>query len=228
MDSSRPDRLLPGGLWVFRGLLLAACCFLQTAEAAQAPAVAGTQQATSGDPLLTTLSRRLTTTPVLRGEFIQERTLAGFAKPLRSAGRFVAARGRGVLWITREPFPGELAITTEAIRERVDGTEAVMVDASREPALREVNRILLALLQGEFAALAGQFEVSGNATATPWTLQLLPRGPLAQAIAKIELEGGRQVDRVTIHEPGGDVSRIAFSAQTAGARLKPAEAQRFE
>lgn len=178
--------------------------------------------------LLPAIAARVQSAPVLRGDFAQERVLAGFAKPLRSSGSFLAVRGRGVVWTTAEPFPGELVITADAIRERVEGSETVVVDASREPALREVNRILMALLQGDLATLGTQFEIAGENADGGWRLQLTPRGELAQAIARIELEGAAQVRRVAIFEPGGDASVIAFSAHASAEALAPADAARLD
>lgn len=226
-------------------LLVVGCWLLETARALARPALARNQEpgtsnlalllalflaqgSAAASDLLPAIAARVQAAPVLRGEFVQERTLAGFGKPLRSAGSFLAARGRGVLWTTREPFPGELVITADAIRERVEGSEAVVVDASREPALREVNRILMALLQGDLATLGTQFEIAGENVDAGWRLQLTPRGELAQAIARIELEGAAQVQRVAIFEPGGDASVIVFSAHASAEVLAPADAARLD
>ncbi len=178
--------------------------------------------------LLATIGARIQPAAVLRGEFVQERTLAGFARPLRSSGRFVAARGRGVLWVTLAPFPGELVITEDAIRERVDGSESVVVDASREPALQQVNRVLLALLQGDLATLAEQFNVAGEDSPKRWQLLLTPRGQVAELIGRIELSGDTQVESVVIHERNGDASRIAFSGLRTAQALSPEDSARFD
>ena len=152
----------------------------------------------------------------------------GFAKPLRSSGRFVAARGRGVLWITQSPFPGELVITEGAIRERVDGSESVVVDASREPALQQINRVLLALLQGDLATLREQFSVAGQDDPQGWVLSLTPQAPLSEAIGLVELAGNTQVDVVSIQERNGDQSRVEFHALSGGDALTADEAARLD
>lgn len=178
--------------------------------------------------LLENVAARIHRTPLLRGDFTQERTLAGFSKPLRSTGTFIAARGHGVLWTTTAPFPGELVITESAIRERVDGVDTVVVDANREPALRQVNRILLALLQGELATLREQFSVSGSVDPQGWQLKLTPQGQLAELIGSIEVGGGSQVESVAILERNGDLGRIEFTALTTGDSLSTEEAERFD
>lgn len=195
--------------------------------AAHDPLEAAVEPSNTAD-LLASVAARIQPAAVLRGEFVQERTLAGFARPLRSSGRFVAARGRGVLWITLAPFPGELVITEGAIRERVDGSESVVVDASREPALQQVNRVLLALLQGDLAALREQFSVAGQEDSEGWILALTPQPPLSEAIGQIELGGNTQVDVVSIRERNGDLSRVEFHALSAGEALTASEAARLD
>jgi len=185
-------------------------------------------QACSASDLLESVATRIHPTPVLRGEFSQQRTVAGFSKPLRSSGTFVAARGRGVLWTTSAPFPGELVITESAIRERVDGNVNVVVDASHEPALRQVNRILLALLQGELTTLREQFSVAGTIDPQRWQLTLTPQGQLAELIGRIELGGTDQVQSVAIFELNGDVSHIEFTELATGESLSTEESARFD
>ncbi len=63
------------------------------------------------DDLLASVARRLADAPCIRGRFEQTRRLSGFSNPLVSRGDFVLARGRGVVWQTREPFPSSLLVT---------------------------------------------------------------------------------------------------------------------
>jgi outer membrane lipoprotein-sorting protein len=179
--------------------------------------------------LLSEVAARVQPVPVLRGHFTQERELAGFSKALRSSGQFVAARGHGVLWRTEQPFPALLVITADSIRERVDGSDSFALDAEREPALRQINRILLALLQGEVEVLREQFAVDGRADGSGWTLQLTPLAQVTGLIGQISVAGDTQVQRVEIREAGGDVSRVVFSELSGAAGdLSPAELAAFD
>lgn len=189
------------------------------------------QQPTSSNQpadLLDSVAARIMTASVLHGDFAQQRTLAGFAKPLRSSGNFIAARERGVLWTSTAPFPVELVITDEQIRERVDGQDTVVLDAGSEPALRQINRVLLTLLQGDVAALREHFAVAGSIDAAHWRLDLTPLGQLGEAIARIQLTGSTHVESVVIDERNGDASRIDFSALRAADALSAAEISRFD
>lgn len=177
--------------------------------------------------LLDQVAARMQPVPVLRGAFTQERVLAGFSAPLRSGGSFIAARERGVLWSTEQPFPSLLIITADAIRERVDGEQSFEIDASREPALRQINQILLALLQGDLAGLRAQFSVTGEINDS-WQLRLTPLAQVAELIGQIELHGNTQVESVTIHERNGDRSRVEFRDVRGDVSLTAEEAARFD
>ena len=166
----------------------------------------------SAEDLFDQLAAQIQPVPVLRGDFTQERNLAGFSKPLRSSGQFVAARDHGVLWRTLQPFPSLLIITPEAIRERVDGQASFALDATAEPALRQINQILLALLQGELSALREHFVASGRVDAQGFDVRLTPQGKVADMLGSVVVAGHHQIERVQISERSGDSSVIEFSA----------------
>lgn len=175
---------------------------------------------------------RLASPEVLRGEFEQEKQLQGFRNPLRSRGGFVLARGRGVIWQTREPFPSTVVVTRERVVEQApDGATSVLLDGAGSPGAALVNALLLALVAGDLDALARGFEVTaGDAPAGGWALLLVPRDArLRQVFERIELGGDRHVERVELLERGGDRSRIVFSALTdSPAALAPDEAAQLD
>ncbi|MBJ7516579.1 MAG: outer membrane lipoprotein carrier protein LolA, partial [Stenotrophomonas sp.] len=108
----------------------------------------------AADDAMQAIAREVARPAVLRGEFSQEKQVAGFRNPLRSQGRFVVARERGVIWTTLKPFPSEMVITAERILSRQpDGTTRVELDAREQPAMRSVNAILFALMSGDVQAL---------------------------------------------------------------------------
>lgn len=206
-----------------RALALAACLLLPPAwSVAAAPP----------PEALAEVQRRVAQVPVLRGEFRQEKQVAGFAKPLRSQGRFTVARERGVVWTTLSPFPSELVLTRERIVSRQrDGGTRVEVDARQQPGLRSVNAMMFALMSGDVQALTGTFDVQAEAPAgAAWRMSLKPRSrALAQAFASIQLAGDRYVRSVEIREANGDVTRLDFAAlDEAPARLSPEEEAKFD
>ncbi|KIP87396.1 outer membrane lipoprotein carrier protein LolA [Stenotrophomonas sp. CFBP 13724] len=185
----------------------------------------------AADDAVQAIAREVARPAVLRGEFSQEKQVAGFRNPLRSQGRFVVARERGVIWTTLKPFPSEMVITAERILSRQpDGSTRVELDAREQPAMRSVNAILFALMSGDVQALSGQFTVDAQRDAKGWTLSLTPRSPmLAKAFSALQLRGDRYVRQVDIVEASKDRTRLTFSALTeAPATLAADEAARLD
>lgn len=204
---------------VCAGWVLCACLF--------APA------ALADDDDLARVRQQVASVPVLRGEFVQEKRISGFSRPLRSSGTFLVARGKGVAWKTLAPFPSEMVVTGDRILSRQrDGTSRVEVDGREQPALRGINAAMLALVNGDVDRLSSQFDVQASAPAgaVRWTLLLVPKSrALARAFARIELEGGRHVRVARIVEAGGDTTVLSFDAiSEAPPRLSSEEAGRFD
>jgi hypothetical protein len=158
----------------------------------------------------------------LRGEFTQTKKVPGFAKPLVSKGDFVAARGRGVLWRTLKPFASELRLTQNEIRATQGGQTAMRLDAAREPAVRLINTLMFALLNGDVSGLAELFELSGSIKGPAWQLALVPKpGALQQVLKKVELEGDGFVRRIQLFEANGDESLILLANLRPDAAPEP-------
>ncbi len=186
--------------------------------------------AAAADPLAQ-VRAQVAQVPVLRGEFAQEKQVAGFKNPLRSNGRFLLARDKGVLWTTTAPFPSEIVITQDRILSRQrDGSRRVEVDGKQQPGLRSVNAMMFALMSGDMKALTSTFDVKEEPAAGGWKMTLVPRSrQLAQAFSSVRLSGDRYVRDVELREANGDLTRLRFSGMSeAPATLSRDEAARFE
>lgn len=178
------------------------------------------------------VKQRVAKVGVLRGEFIQEKQVAGFNNPLRSQGRFVLAQDHGVIWTTLKPFPSEVVVTRDRILSRQrDGSSRVELDGRQQPAMRSVNAIMFALMSGDAQALSAQFTVKVEAlTDNGWKMQLTPRSAiLGKVFSALTLSGDRYVRQVQIIEANQDVTRIHFAglSQTP-AQLSADEGRKFE
>jgi outer membrane lipoprotein carrier protein LolA len=186
--------------------------------AALLPFAAAAAQA--ADPL-DAVRARLADVALLRGEFTQTKRLAGFRNPLRSSGRFVLVRGRGVLWLTLSPFASTLVVTPDRI-EALDaqGQRLSRLDARAEPALRSINQLLLATLAADLAPLRELFSIDAELVGPAgWRLVLRASDAmLARQLARITLAGERHVHEVQLEERNGDRTEIVFSGwSSAGA-----------
>jgi hypothetical protein len=173
---------------------------------------------------------RLLNAQVLRGQFEQTKHVAGFKKPLISKGDFLVAKERGVLWQTREPFPGVLRLTRNEIRATQNGEVAFRLDASSEPSVSVINGVLFSLLNGDVAALDQHFQIDGELRGTAWHLKLAPKDAnMAKLMQRIELDGDKFVRRIDIVEGNGDDTSIDLSGQSSQpAALSSDESARFE
>jgi outer membrane lipoprotein-sorting protein len=178
--------------------------------------------------LLLEVSKRLDNPAVLRGDFEQTKTLKGFKRPLVSRGTFVMARGRGVQWVTTQPFASTLVVTRERLLTLTDGGVSQQIDTRQEPGLRAVNEMLMALLAGDVKALSARFKAEGALQGEHgWHVVLSPRdAALAGFITRIELDGDRHVKLVVLQEASGDDSRIRFTRHEVST-LTPLEIGRF-
>lgn len=162
---------------------------------------------------------RLVDAPLVRGQFEQKKTVAGFKKPLVSKGDFLLARDQGVLWNTRTPFASTLTVTRKSLSaQQGTGGAAYHLDSAKEPALAAVNELLFALLSGDIAALQKRFTVAGELVGDKgWKLDLTPTDAgLSRVFKHIHLEGDGYVRQVQLDETRGDSSVISFEqlAQT--------------
>jgi outer membrane lipoprotein-sorting protein len=203
----------------YRGILLAF-----------ALAIGAVPSAMAADPLAQVRSQ-VAQVPLLRGEFTQEKQVAGFKNPLRSNGRFLLARDKGVLWTTTAPFPSEIVITQDRILSRQrDGSRRVEVDGKQQPGLRSVNAMMFALMSGDMKALTSTFDVKSEPATAGWKMTLVPSSrQLAQAFTSVRLSGDRYVREVELREANGDLTRLRFSDMIeTPATLSRDEAARFE
>jgi hypothetical protein len=157
---------------------------------------------------------------ILRGRFIQDRQLAGFAKPLRSEGTFVLIPGRGLIWRAQAPFQNTTVITPEGILQLANGQEAMRLSAARLPGLGQLYDVLGGAVSGDIAPLSRIFAVKRGADANGWQLVLTPLHPDNSGMSQIKsltVGGRRFVDAVVVDKDGGDVDRMSFLDQVVTA-----------
>jgi hypothetical protein len=166
----------------------------------------------------------------LRGHFVQDRQLAGFAKPLRSEGSFVLVPGKGLIWRGEKPFANVIVISPEGITQIANGQVAMRLDASRIPGISHLYEVLGAAVSGNIEPLQQTFQVSQAPGTSPWKITLTPLHPDSPAMAQLKsliLSGGHFVENVQVDKGGGDVDRIAFKDTQASAANLSAEEKKL-
>ena len=154
---------------------------------------------------------------VLCGRFDQSKQLVGLKKPVKSNGRFCVVADKGVLWRTLQPFPNTVRLSRDEIVQLQGERVAFRLNATDEPTVRAINRVLFSLLAGNLGELEKLFEIDGAIHQNSWNVTLNAReAAVAKAVGKIALEGGEYVKSVTIDHASGDRTGIVFSALQSG------------
>ncbi len=198
---------------MFAGILLSAGMLLSTF-----PAMAQ-------DVTLTRIAARVEQPTLLRGQFSQSKSVEGFSRPLQSAGRFVLAKEKGVLWLTEKPFPSSLSVTPRGLVAD-NGGSVRRINTTQEPGLAAINTLLLDLLGGDFLRLERDFSLTvTRENIDGWQIHLEPlNDPLTRVFAAIELTGNTRVEAVHLTERNGDRTEITFIEQSTEPALTDAEA----
>jgi len=170
------------------------------------------------------LQRQLSEPAVIKGPFIQEKHLRALPQPLLSKGRFVLARDQGLLWRLQTPLRQDYRISAAGIARRDPGGWQALPGKS---AGAEQNRLFFAVLQGDSSGLQRDFELSLQGDAQHWRLRLTPRSMLLkQVFNRIDIAGGRYVERIELLETQGD-STLLRMPESRSASLTDAERRDF-
>jgi hypothetical protein len=95
--------------------------------------------------------------------------------------------------------------------QRDEGSVAVRVSASEQPALTVVSRVFFALFALDYAALSQDFTMAGepNGAHEPWRLRLQPRSAaLASVFRQATISGDATVKTVVLEDANGDSTDI--------------------
>ncbi|MBF8726198.1 outer membrane lipoprotein carrier protein LolA [Pseudomonas fulva] len=171
------------------------------------------------------LQRQLSAPAVVKGPFIQEKHLRALPQPLLSEGEFVLARDHGLLWILHTPLRQDYRIDAQGIARRDPSGWQVLPSRS---AGAQQNQLFFAVLQGDSTGLQRDFELALSGDATQWQLRLTPRSLLLKQIfSRIDISGGRFVQRIELSETQGDSTVLRLPESTGAAELSDMERSDF-
>lgn len=175
---------------------------------------------------LNALQQQLRATPIVRGQFVQQKFLRSLPQPLTSRGDFTLAAGKGLLWLLRTPIAQDLRINADGIARR-DESGAWQALPQHTGAGRE-NQLFLSVLAGDTRGLEENFDLALTGEATGWKLTLTPRSALLKQIfSTIQIDGGALVDRIVLRETQGDRSVLQMTGAVAADALTPEEQRAF-
>lgn len=164
---------------------------------------------------LTSLQARLQQSPIVRGDFTQSRTLAMFEQPLVSEGSFLLERQHGLLWQQNTPFPVNLVLTQDKLRQTFANQPAQVITAKENPMAFYFSKIFLSVFHGDTEQLQSQFDLQFSPQKEHWQLVLTPKeAPLNAVFKSIVLQGNQDIDSLVLEETRGDKTEITFTNQT--------------
>lgn len=171
------------------------------------------------------LQRQLSAPAVVKGPFIQEKHLRALSQPLLSEGEFVLARDHGLLWMLHTPLRQDYRIDAQGIARRDPSGWQVLPSRS---AGAQQNQLFFAVLQGDSTGLQRDFELALSGDATQWQLRLTPRSLLLKQIfSRIDISGGRFVQRIELSETQGDSTVLRLPGSTGAVELSDMERSDF-
>jgi hypothetical protein len=167
------------------------------------------------DDLADRIVARLASYPVVRADFVQERTVASLTKPVTSTGRMVLSREQGLLWQVEAPVKAVLVFSASG------ATEGGVAQA-------EMGRLIRAIIAADLRELRSTFEIEPRGDLERWTLHLRPKErEVAQYLRGIELAGGKHLESIGIVEASGDRMTMRMKNFVVAAELDAAERRRF-
>jgi len=162
---------------------------------------------------------------IVHVDFTQTRTLAALSRPLKATGSLVLARDQGVIWALKRPAAityvmgpkGLMVVSADGRKDRRTAREAPMV--------AQLGQVFQSLIQGDLKGLETFFTVTGSGTPQRWELVLLPRPQAAAFLKRVQLNGGRVMERIRIEEAAGDRMELSFDHARLEDPLTGAEAR---
>jgi outer membrane lipoprotein-sorting protein len=172
--------------------------------------------------LPTDLARSLQRTVALRARFQQRKHLRALRDTLLSTGTIAYRRGGALVWHTDSPGESDLVLDGTSVTFTVSGMSSPQrIDLSSDPGMAKVFDTLRAVLEGNVDRLTPVFDIRVSSK-QPLRVALTPRSDaLTRSVEEIDLEFDAEfrLRRVSLREPDGDRTEIAFSdhvIETAG------------
>lgn len=184
------------------------------------------QDSTDG---VSAINQRMQVTPVLRGEFAQEKHFSILSRPLKSTGHFTLDSKQGIWWHNTTPVPGDLVLGDKGIVQRDTQGRTEKLDGSRQPALKLMTGIIRQLVSGDWLQLQQHFDIDARLVGNHWEATLMPKtGSMFSAhAARIDISGNAHVEHIELLEKNTDRTRIVFSNLNGDTQLQPGEVDAF-
>jgi hypothetical protein len=181
------------------------------------------------DELLASILKRLAEPPVIRAQFVQERSIADMTRPTVSRGRIAVSRQDGVLWQIESPVKLALAFTQNGVIETgADGVRRSR--GQRRGAVdTEIGRLMQDIISANEESLKTAFDAVAQGSLERWTIRLTPRArEMARFLREVRLGGGRHLETIEIEETSGNGTAIRMRQFAVAEKLEADELALFK
>ncbi len=144
--------------------------------------------------------------------FTEEKHVALLARPLRSSGRIIFDRTKGISRTTLAPKKQQVVLTPTTLRMKSAGhTEEVPLDKSKD--LRAFATVFPTLLRGDRKELEAAFELGVYSDADWWALTLTPKADSLKKLVKQVTVVGNKSELVSLQitEASGDTTETQLA-----------------
>lgn len=181
------------------------------------------------DPVLDDILARITGEGIVRGDFVQTKTIQRISRTLRSTGTFTISRDDGIIWNTAKPFPLVMVVGPAGMTQITAQGDRTFFGAEENPVFAHFSQAIQAVFSGNRDMLYDRFQVTADTDNLPsWHIVLRPKdGTIRSIIDKIELSGDTTLNNIVVHEPSGDVLSYVFSNHAFSATLTHEEKELF-
>jgi outer membrane lipoprotein-sorting protein len=156
------------------------------------------------------------TTRSITCDFEQEKEMSMITEKIKSSGKFYLKKEKMLRWEYTQPFSYIIIIKNDHISIK-DENQVSHFNINTNKVFLEINRVILGSIQGTLLSDEQNFKALFFENPSSWVVKLKTLTPkLKESLLEIVLYFDRNdytVNRLEMHEPGGDCTRIKFSAK---------------
>ena len=162
---------------------------------------------------LDSLKKNLEYLKTFQADFVQDKTIASLQYTMRAVGEIALERSGRMAWRVRTPIHYLCLITDSSLTQwDADSGQTIRLDAENSPALKFLLESMINCFSGNFSEMEKDFRIT---IPDPKTIRLVPQKGTAASnfIQKLEFTtspGAECIERVTVYEAGGDITRIEY------------------
>ncbi|MDR0589671.1 MAG: outer membrane lipoprotein carrier protein LolA [Spirochaetaceae bacterium] len=170
------------------------------------------------------ISTILSAHPLVKGDFIQKKTLNRLKRSLESGGTFIIDAERGMVWETLRPFPSTMAVGRDYLIQWSPGGRKTKLDARGNETFLRLAETISAVFSGNTEKLLDAFDNYFVETDGTWTVGLVPGEKNLRSFARrIILRGDSVIRQITLYEQNGDTIQYELSGHVFPGALAPHE-----